>query len=90
MNEKTVEILFGSADKMKIVRMFVFNPEKTFALGSIVRSNIILTKTRVEKEIKNLVKIGLVRRKGKNFGLDATFIYLVALQEFLTATNPSR
>jgi hypothetical protein len=47
-----------------------------------------LTKARAEKEIKNLIKIGLVRRKGKSLGLDLTFPYIAPLQEFLTATNP--
>ena len=88
MNEKTVEILFGSADKMKIVRMFVFNPEKVFGIDTIV-SRIPLTSGRIKKEIKNLARIGLIIRKGKGFILDKTFPYLFPLQEFLSATNPT-
>ena len=87
MNEKAVTALFGSADKMKIVRIFVFNPDKSFAVDAAAL-HVGLTKARVQKEIKNLLKISLVSRKARGFVLNKTFPYLASLREFLSATNP--
>jgi hypothetical protein len=88
MNEKTIDGLFGSAARMKIVRLFVFNPDKIFDIESIAaRSGA--TKALVKKEIKNLLKLKLVIRKARGFVLNRAFAYLSPFQEFLSATNPT-
>jgi len=88
MNAKTLDVIFGSADRVKIIRLFVFNPEKIFDIDTVaLRADT--AKVRVRKEIKNLAKIGLITRKGKGYILDKNFPYVLALEEFLLATNPS-
>ena len=87
MNEKTVETIFGSADRIKVIRLFVFNPEKIFDVSAIV-SRTGASKARAAKETKNLAKIGLVNRKARGFVLNKSFAHLFPLKEFLSATNP--
>ena len=89
MNDKTIETIFGSAVRVKIIKIFVFNPEKTFDAVSI-GEKVSLTKARAQKEIKALEKAGLVVRKGRGFILNKGCSYLLPLQEFLPATNPTR
>lgn len=87
MNEKAVTAIFGSADKMKIVRMFIFNPDKTFDVPLAVE-RLGISKARATKEIRSLAKAGLVRRKGRGFVLNKAFAYLAPLEEFISATIP--
>ena len=57
-----LEKLFGTAAKVKIMRLFLFNPTSTFDLQQIShRSKVTPQATR--REIINLHKIGLIKRK---------------------------
>jgi len=89
MNDKTLDAIFGSAERIKIIRIFVFNPEKSFSIETI-SAKTFATKSKVAREIKNLSKIGLIeKKKAGSFILNKSWQYLSALENFLLSTNPS-
>lgn len=57
-----LEKLFGTAAKVKIMRLFLFNPEYVFSLDEIVDRGKMATK-EVKNELPNLIKTGLIRKK---------------------------
>ena len=88
---ETLSKLFGSDTKVKIMRLFLFNPETVFDLKDITRRTKAES-SKVRKEILNIEKTGLVKKVSKNgrksFALDSHFAYLLPLQNFLINTEP--
>lgn len=90
---ETLSKIFGSETKVKIMRLFLFNPEKVFDTANIAdRVNADVSKVR--REVNNLEKMGLVRRKvtkngtRKGLSLNSQFSYLTSLQNFLINVEP--
>jgi hypothetical protein len=89
---ETLSKLFGSEAKVKIMRLFLFNPETVFDVAEIIkRTNE--NPAKVRKEINLLQKTNLVKhhqtRSGKNgFALNSQFTYLTPLQNFLINIEP--
>ena len=92
---ETLAKLFGSETKVKIMRLFLFNPDHVFGTREIsnrVKSN----QAKVRKEASMLEKMGLVKRRvitrkksnGHGFILDSQFAYLLPLQNFLINVEP--
>lgn len=86
--------LFGSEAKVKIMRLFLFNPETVFDTGEI-SERAKVEPPKVRREISNLEKMGLVKRRasskkkgGHGFVLEPQFPYLVQLQNFLINIEP--
>ena len=92
---ETLSKLFGSEAKVKIMRLFLFNPERVFDTKDIT-GRVKENSARVRKEISVLEKMGLVKRRTINkkeshwhgFILDSNFAYLLPLQNFLINTEP--
>lgn len=86
-----LEKVFGSASKVKIMRLFLFNEEEVFNLGSIAKRTKI-KKDIVRKELNRLEKIGLVKRRSVKkkpaWILNTKFIYIKPLKEFLIEVGP--
>ena len=89
----TLSKLFGSETKVKIMRLFLFNPEKVFDINDIaVRANADISKVR--REMNTIEKMGLIKRRvtrpngKKGFILDSQFGYLLPLQNFLINVEP--
>lgn len=82
--------LFGSELRVKMLRLFLFNPEKVFDIAYIEgKTN---ERPRIlEKELAFMRKIGLVKKfktkKIKGYVLDQKFKYKEALAEFLVKTH---
>lgn len=90
---ETLSKLFGNETKVKIMRLFLFNPEKVFDVKEItVRTKAESSKVR--KEMSNIEKMGLVKRRstkkgsGNGFAMDSQFSYLFPLQNFLVNIEP--
>jgi len=95
---ETLGKIFGSASKVRIMRLFLFNPQLVFDLGSISKKTKTLL-TTAKKEVSNLERTGLIKRKsfvkdyltrGKllkkrvpGWVLDEKFPFLAHLQNFL-------
>ena len=92
---ETLSKLFGSENKVKIMRLFLFNPDHVFDIPDIAR-RAKTTTSHVRKEIGIFEKIGLVKRramtkkksKGTGFALDPSFAYMAPLQNFLINIEP--
>ncbi len=86
--------LFGSEAKVKIMRLFLFNPETVFDTGEI-SERAKVDSPKVRREMSNLEKMGLVKRRasakkrgGHGFVLETQFSYLTQLQNFLINIEP--
>ncbi len=92
---ETLSKLFGNETKVKVMRLFLFNPEHVFDISDIAkRTKVVMFKVR--KEISILERIGLIKRRmtnksksrGHGFILDPQFSYLTPLQNFLVNVEP--
>lgn len=86
--------LFGSEIKVKIIRLFLFNPDKVFNTTEIVE-RVKSNHSKVRREIEVLEKIDFVKRRssqksrsGYAFHLNPQFTYIVPLQNFLINSEP--
>lgn len=78
--------LFGSAARVKLLRLFLFNPGLSFsAVQAAQRSHVSLTDVR--REVQVFYRAGLLRRSKRSrslrFVLNGEFKYLAALQALL-------
>jgi hypothetical protein len=81
--------LFGNPAKVKLMRLFLFNDEKTYSLKDI-KSHTRLSTPIISKELKLLIKLGLVKKshaKKPAYGLDLRFPYLSALKNLLITVS---
>jgi len=82
--------LFGSAARLKLLRLFLFNDDLTF-LAADAAFRARLTKEVARKELTQLVKVGIIRKKtGKaplGYQADKRFAHFDALKVFLRTTT---
>lgn len=79
---KSIAHIFGGEAKVKIMRLFVFNPGAIFTAKTIsdkVQSNLKV----VRKELKSLEKGGLIKHRARGYVLDSDYKYLPAVEHFL-------
>jgi len=84
---KSVSHIFGGEAKVKIMRLFIFNPDSVYEARTISER----TKERstlVRKRLNELMKAGLLKRRLKGYTLDKEYPYLTALQNFLIDAGP--
>lgn len=96
----TLTAIFGNQAKVRILRLFLFNPETPFFLTEVVER----TKTgsaAVRKELSTLLKAGLLKKRlttkeisgkkvhGLSYALNAKFVYIDQLKNFLTVSSVS-
>ncbi len=91
----TLGKLFGSEDKVKLIKLFLFNPEKSYTFSEIkFRSKT--SSSKAKKELNILVRIGLIRKRRNKEGsiyryyLNKDFAYSNALQSFFLNTDQLR
>jgi hypothetical protein len=89
---ETLSKLFSGEGRVKVMRLFLFNPEMQFSLDQIV-DKAKVSKKVAKSELDILTKSGMLKkRKGKiNFWhLEPSFEYLLPLQNLLINTRPLR
>ena len=84
--------LFGSEAKVKIIRLFLFNPETVFESKDI-SSRVKESSIKIRSELSNLERIEFIKRKTKTkskkgFILNKNFSYLNPLQNLLINSKP--
>ena len=90
---ETLSKLFGSEAKVKIMRLFLFNPERVYDVANI-SDRAKIDQAHVRKEVILLEKAGLIKsknvhnRRKKGYVLDGHFGYLTPLQNFLINVEP--
>jgi hypothetical protein len=87
---ETLENLFGSREKMRIIRFFLLNPEQEYSLKEIAGRNMLNAK-KGKIELDNLVRIKFIIkriRKGKIFYiLNQDFIFYPELKNLISKDN---
>lgn len=85
--------LFGSATRVKLMRLFLFNPDIPFALGECAR-RVKADSNEVRRELTPLISAGLVKKRsvsGKKvylgYQLDQRFLYLQPLKNLLVTVS---
>jgi hypothetical protein len=84
---QTITHIFGGEAKVKIMRLFIFNPAQIFSPREVA----IRAKERpivVRREIRNLSKAGLLRKRGRGYILNGSYPYLSAIENFLIDATP--
>lgn len=79
--------IFGGEAKVKIMRLFVFNPGQFFTQSEVAKR----TKERspvAGRELRNLGKAGLIKKRGRAYGLNISYVYKPALENFLVDASP--
>lgn len=84
---KSVSLIFGGEAKVKIMRLFIFNPGLTLAASEVAkrakeRSHI------ARRELNNLTKAGLIRKGARGYTLNSSYVYLPAIGNFLIDATP--
>lgn len=95
MTHQILEKLFGGAARVKIMKLFLFNPEMIFDKRDILHRAKI-TSANFNKEIRLLSDVGMVKKKifykeGKKtqgFHLNVNFGFLKNLQTLLINNEP--
>ncbi|MDE2071288.1 MAG: winged helix-turn-helix transcriptional regulator [Patescibacteria group bacterium] len=85
--------LFGSQTRIKLLRLFLFNPRSVYTTPQIAQHSRVPART-VRRELAvflaaGLIKRAAVRRTGARYMLNGDFTYLEALQNLLI-NAPSR
>lgn len=84
---KSVAHLFGSEAKVKIMRLFVFNPGAIFTAKTV--AEWIREKSKVtNRELQTLQKSGLILKRAKGYVLNSSYNYLPAVERFLLEAFP--
>ncbi len=69
------------------MRLFIFNPDSSYSLDTVTKRTLE-KRSLVVRELRSLIKAGLIKRKIKGFALDKTYPYLNALEHFLIDASP--
>ncbi len=88
----TLEKIFGGAPRVKLMRLFLFNPTLYYETSDVVdRSRVEINRAR--RELNFLNKVGLVKKSTREnsvvWYLNEKFPYLVEFQRLLLQTSLS-
>ncbi len=86
----TLEKIFGGAARVKLMRLFLFNPTLYYETSDVVdRSKV--DSSRARRELNFLAKVGLVKKSTRGnmvvWYLNEKFPYLVEFQRLLLQTS---
>jgi len=84
---QSVAHIFGGEGKVKIMRLFIFNPGVIFT-SSEVSKRAKTAPASARRELGNLVKAGLLKKGAKGFTLNRSYRYLTPIGNFLIDATP--
>lgn len=103
MSMQVLEKLFGSLARVKIIKLFLFNPDEHFDNADISKKTKVI-EFQTRKELKNLELAGLIKKrtfykeislngiwkkkKTRGYILNKDFTYLIHLKNLLINTIP--
>ena len=61
MEDKIINLLFGSNLKARILKLFLHNPDSSFNLAN-VSEKIKMPKNSIKKEITYLCRLGIIKK----------------------------
>jgi hypothetical protein len=87
-------VLFGSPNRVKVMRLFFLNPEEVFSNTEISQRSKVKAPS-LRREISVLSRIGFIKKKSisgkkkaKGWQLDSSFPYLSALKNLILKAAP--
>lgn len=84
---QSVAHIFGGEGKVKIMRLFIFNPGVIFTTSEAAKRSKV-SSAGARREIGNLIKAGLVKKSGRGYTLNRSYRYLSAIGNFLIDATP--
>ncbi len=84
---QSVSHIFGGEAKVKIMRLFIFNPNVTLSSAE-VSSRTKERSSTARRELRNLTKAGLIKKRVRGFILNSAYNYLPAIGNFLIDATP--
>jgi hypothetical protein len=84
--------IFGSASRLKMLRLFLFNRHSSFT-ASEAETRSKVAKDETKKELALLVSAGVIKKSGSkepHYTANDKFEYLAALESFIRATTAVR
>lgn len=85
--QNSVAYIFGSEAKVKIMRLFIFNPSLTFTAAEVAKRAKTSPGT-ARRELGHLLKASLLRKRVKGYNLNRSYRYLTAIGNFLIDATP--
>lgn len=87
---EVLENLFGSKEKMRLIRFFLLNPEQEYRADEITKRNMLNSK-KTKRELDNLKSIHFILKrikKGKIFyALNQNFLFYPELKNLISKAN---
>jgi hypothetical protein len=84
---KSVSLIFGGEAKVKIMRLFIFNPNLTLKAAEVAKRAKERPHT-ARRELNNLTKAGLIKKGARGYTLNNSYPYLPAVGNFLIDATP--
>lgn len=89
---ETLGKLFGSEEKVKIMKLFLFNPDSSFSLSQI-KDRIKTESKKVRRELGAIEKMSLIKKrmqkgKGYRYFLNKEYVHYSSLQKFFLDIEP--
>jgi hypothetical protein len=84
---KSVSHIFGGEAKVKLMRLFVFNPTATYTTTDCAERTQE-KRPLIARELRNLSKANFIKRKSTGYMLNPAYPYLGALEHFLIDASP--
>jgi len=103
MSIQILEKIFGSSARVKIMRLFLFNPEESFDKTDITKKSKV-SASSIQKELNNLLGMGFIKKKSffkevklksgiknkrvQGYTIDSNFLYINQIKSLLAGTEP--
>ena len=84
---QVLEKLFGSAARVKILRVFLLNPDDVYTAKETARASRV-SSSMTSRELRVLRDIGFLKRSSKGFALSPDFSVLSPLRNLLITASP--
>ncbi|MEK7615987.1 MAG: winged helix-turn-helix domain-containing protein [Patescibacteria group bacterium] len=88
MSKQSLEVLFESRTRLKILKFLFRNFPKSYSSREIVAHTQEDT-SAVRKELKRLMEIGLIENKKTVYGISPEFEYFTELRDLIIKSSPS-
>lgn len=94
MSQQILEKLFDSPVKLRLLKLFLRNPEDKFSLADM-RERTLLETLKIKKELQKLEDIKLVKSfkkrgvAGKLYFLNTKFLFIKELQNLILRSSPA-
>lgn len=89
---EVLESLFGSKEKVRLLRFFLQNPEQVFEAAEVIKKNM-LNGAKARKKLLNLTKIKFILKRTKKgklyYELNQGFIFYPELKNLIAKSNTS-